>query len=140
MDIEYFIITKDNSTTKTDVLEIFAPYWTEVEENYYLLDYGTENIQSISVHNQCHFYIEFHTDSSTIVETVIIHKPCGHIELEKAIFQLIYLFPMFVAYPSDPPVVITANLKCAELIKMNDPLLQEHLTTVHSFEEYYDLK
>lgn len=63
----------------------------------------------------------------------------SHIKMEKAVFQLIHLFPMIVTYPVDPLLVITANQKCIEIIKEEHPDLLPDLTIVSSFEEYYEV-
>ncbi|MGQ9373797.1 hypothetical protein ACUM6W_08200 [Acinetobacter tandoii] len=140
MGIEYFIIgiSSDGAPTQEDVLELFSPYWTEKEENYYFLDYGKEVYQGLVVHNECHFNIDFHEDNLA-VKGVTIFKPCSDVKLEQAIFQLIYKFPMFVTYPSEPLLIITANFKCNEMIKEQYPELIENLTVVSSFEEYNSL-
>jgi len=140
MGIEYFIIgiSRDGAPTQEDVLELFSPYWTEKEENYYFLDYGKEVYQGLIVHNECHFNIDFHEDNLA-VKGVTIFKPCSDVKLEQAIFQLIYKFPMFVTYPSEPLLIITANFKCTEMIKEQYPELIENLTVVSSFEEYNSL-
>ena len=140
MGIEYFIIGMDidDSATKEEVLEIFSPYWTEKEENYYLLDYGKEIYEGYEIHNECHFSINFYEDKIA-VKGVTIFKPCGDIDMEKAVFQLIHQFPMIVTYPVEPSLIITANQKCAEIIKAKHHDLFKDLTTVSSFEEYYDL-
>lgn len=147
MGIEYFIIAMDSNgaTTKEEVLEIFSPYWTEEEKNYYFLDYGKEinkghivNIVNI-VNIGCHFDISFYKDNP-LVSSVTIYKPCGDIRMEQAIFQLISKFPMFVTYPSDPPMIITSNEKCAELFKIENPEFAETIKLVCSFEEYYEVQ
>lgn len=140
MGIEYFIIAMESTcaASKEKVLEIFNPYWTEKEDNYYFLDYGTAIHEGYTVHSGCHFDIKFYQDSSA-VEGVTIFKPCGDIRMEQAVFHLISEFPMFVTYPSDPPMIITANEKCAELFKVENPEFSEMIKVVSSFEEYYDL-
>lgn len=140
MGIEYFIIAmnREDTATKEDVLDAFNPYCTEIKENYYFLDYGTELYKGMKVLNQCHFDIDFYEDS-TAVKGITIFKPCGDIKMEQAVFQLIHKFPMMVTYPIDPLLVITANQKCVEAIKEQHPELVTDLTVVSSFEEYYDL-
>ena len=137
MGIEYFIIgmSSDGAATKEEVLEIFSPYYTEKEKNYYLLDYGDEVHEGYIVHNQCHFDIDFYEDNLAVKGVTII-KPCGDIKMEQAVFQLIHLFPMIVTYPVDPLLVITANQKCIKIIEEEHPDLLPDLTIVSSFEEY----
>ncbi len=140
MGIEYFIIGMDSNdaASKEEVLEIFSPYWTEKEENHYFLDYGKETYNGYIVHSGCHFDIRLYKDSS-LVSSVTIYKPCGDIRMEKAVFQLIHEFPMFVTYPSDPPMIITANEQCAKLFKAENPEFSEDIKLVLSFMQYYDL-
>jgi hypothetical protein len=137
MGSEYFIIGMDSNgaVAKEEVLEIFSPYWTEKEENYYFLDYGKEIREGYIVHNECHFNIDFYEDNLA-VKGVTIFKPCSDIKLEKAVFQLIHQFPMIVTYPVEPLLVITANQKCVEIIKEEHPDLLPDLTIVSSFEKY----
>lgn len=140
MGIEYFIIgvSSKGAATKDEVLEIFSPYWTEKEENYYFLDYGKEVNRGHIVNIGCHFDISFYEDSP-LVSSVTIYKPCGDIRMEQAVFKLISKFPMFVTYPSDPPMIITSNEKCAELFKIENPEFSEMIKLVCSFEEYYEV-
>jgi len=140
MGIEYFIIGMDSAgaATKEEILEIFNPYWTKKEDNYYFLDYGKEILNGNIVHSGCHFDISFYKDNS-LVSSITIYKPCGDIKMEQAVFQLISKFPMFVTYPIDPPMIITSNEKCAELFKTENPEFSEDIKLVCSFEEYYDL-
>jgi len=126
MGIEYFIIAMDESASKDDLLNIFSPYWVEIEHNYYL-------------NNECHFSINFHENNST-VESITIYKPCGDIKLEQAIYRLIQNYPMFLTYPRDPLIVVTANPKCLELIRKQYPHLLENLKLVSCFEEYHNLE
>lgn len=137
MGIEYFIIgmSSEGTATKEEVLEIFSPYFTQKQENYYLLDYGKEIHEGYVLHNECHFDIDFYEDNLA-VKAVTIFKPCSDIRLEKAVFQLIHLFPMIVTYPVDPLLVITANQKCIGIIEEEHPDLLPDLTIVSSFEEY----
>lgn len=140
MGIEYFIIAmgRDGAATKEEVLDAFSPYWTEKEQDYYFLDYGKEMYQGMVIHNECHFYIRFY-ENDVAVEGVTIIKPCGDIEMERAVFQLIHKFPMIATYPVEPLLIVTANQQCVEMIKENYPELLDDLTVVSSFDEYYDL-
>lgn len=135
MGIEYFIIAMDESASKEDILKAFTPYWTEVENNYYFLNYGVTKFQGMEVNSQCHFSINFN-ESSKLVEGITIYKPCGDIKMEKSIFRLIRDYPMFITYPSDPLVVVTANPKCFALVKKQYPDFIKDLKLVSSFEEY----
>lgn len=140
MGIEYFIIgmSSNGAANKGEVLEIFSPYWIEKEENYYFLDYGQEIYDGDIVYSGCHFDMDFY-DKNSAVRGVTIFKPCGDIKMEQAVFKLINEFPMFVTYPSDPPMIITANEKCVELFKKEYPEFAEDIKLVRSFEDYYDL-
>ncbi|MFW1837116.1 hypothetical protein ACG9XS_00780 [Acinetobacter gyllenbergii] len=139
MGIEYFIIAMDESASKDDLLNIFSPYWVEIEHNYYLLNYGNTQFQNLILNNECHFSINFHENNST-VESITIYKPCSDIKLEQAIYRLIQNYPMFLTYPRDPLIVITANSKCLELIRKQYPDLLENLKLVSCFEEYHNLE
>ncbi|KYQ78620.1 hypothetical protein AWW73_08530 [Acinetobacter lactucae] len=136
MGIEYFIFSMEDSATKEDILDIFSPYWTEIDDNYYFLDYGVEVYEGRMAGVHCHFSITFGKDNSS-VEGLTIFKPCGSEKMERAVFKLISDFPMFVTYPSDPLVVVTANPKCVELLREKYPdFLAEDVTVVSSYEEY----
>lgn len=135
MSIEYFIIAMDDSCTKQDVFSIFAPYWKNLEkdhifyeqnQNTYLLDYEE---------GDCHFEITLNDDENS-VKGITLFKPCGSSEMEQSVYQLISKYSMFMTYPTTPLLFVTANSKCVEIIKDQDPELLENLTFVGSFEAY----
>lgn len=127
MGIEYFIFALDDAITEQDILAAFAPYWTKKDQDYYALDYDALN--------HCHLMINY-DEAHIKVTGFTIYKPCGHIQMDQAIFQLIRHFSMFMTYPTSPLIIIVANQRSIELIKQLHPELEEDLVTVHSFDEY----